>query len=130
VHGCGLTGGLHAKDIDGQAKRYNETHDKKELIRNPSYSDDAFVAKEREQVQKYAEGLKDFAPLSMIMSDETALTSYTREYDFDFHPENIKKFREKMKQKFETIENLNAALGSAVKTFDELEPPVTDEAKA
>ena len=130
VHGCGLTGGLHAHDIDGQAKRFNETHDKKELIRNPSYADAAFVAKEREQVQKYAEILKPFAPLSMIMSDETALTSYTREFDFDFHPDNVINFRAKMKAKFGAIEALNAAFGTTYPSFEKMEPPTSDEAKA
>ena len=130
VHGCGLTNGLHAHDIDGAAKAYNANKDKKFLVRNPSYADDAFVAKERDQVKTYADGLKKFAPLSMIMSDETALTSYTMEFDYDFHPDNIAKFREKLKARFETPDAMNAALGTSVKSFDEVQPPTSDEAKA
>jgi hypothetical protein len=130
VHGCGCTQGLHPKDLDGQSKKYKETKDKACLIRNPSYADAAFLAKEREQIQKYVDGLKDFAPLSMIMSDETALTSYTFEFDYDFHPANVAKFREKMKSKFETIDALNAALATTFKSFDEVQPPVSEDAKA
>ncbi len=128
VHGCGLTQGLHPQDINGAQKKYNDTKDKKFLVRNPSYSDEPFVAKEREQVQKYAEGLKKFAPLSMIMSDETALTSYTMEFDYDFHPANIARFREKLKAQFETPDAMNAALGTAVKSFEEVQPPTAAEA--
>lgn len=130
AHPVGLTQGLHAHDLDAKSKAFRETKDKKNLIRNPSYADDAFVAKEKAAVQKMAAELSKYSPLSMIMSDETALTSYTAEFDFDFHPSNIAKFREKLKAKFSTIENLNSALHATEKSFDELMPPTSDEAKA
>jgi hypothetical protein len=130
VHGCGLTQALHPKDLDGQEKKYKETKDKQYLVRNPSYADPAVVTKERKQAGDYAAGLAKFAPLSFIMSDETALTSYTREFDYDFHPENVAQFRAKLKTKFGEIGALNAALGTNLKSFDELQPPASDEAKA
>jgi len=64
------------------------------------------------------------------MSDETALTSYTAEFDFDFHPGNIAKFREKLKAKFGAVDALNAALHCGATSFEELMPPTSDEAKA
>jgi len=130
AHPVGFTQGLHAHDFDAHTKSFRETKDKKFLIRNPSYADDAFVAKEKASVQKMAADLSKYSPLSMIMSDETALTSYTAEFDFDFHPGNIAKFREKLKSKFGTVDALNAALHCGATSFEELMPPTSDEAKA
>ena len=129
LHACGLTNGLHAKDIDAQEKKYKETKNKEFLIRHPSYADAAFVEKERKSVASAARNIAKFAPIAMIMSDETALTSYTRDFDFDFHPDNIAAFREKLKARFGEIAALNAAVGSAFKSFDEVQAPTTDEAR-
>ncbi|MGD0093463.1 MAG: hypothetical protein ABSE73_26415, partial [Planctomycetota bacterium] len=130
VHACGLTNGLHAKDLDSQEQQYKATKNKEFLIRHPSYADADFVEKERKTVGGYAGNLAKFAPLSFIMSDETALTSYTREFDFDFHPANIAAFREKLKTQFGDIGALNAALNTTLKSFDDVQPPASDEAKA
>jgi hypothetical protein len=130
VHACGLTQGLHAKDLDAQEKLYAQTKDKKHLIRKPSYADAEFVAKERKTVGDYARNLTKFAPLSFIMSDETALTSYTREFDFDFHPGNVAAFRDKLTTKFGDVAALNAALATTFKSFDEIQAPTTEEARA
>jgi hypothetical protein len=129
-HGCGLTQGLHAKDIDAQEKKYKETKSKEFLIRHPSYADADFVAKERKVAGDHAAHMAKFGPISMIMSDETALTSYTREFDFDFHPSNVAAFREIMKAQFGTIDALNAAMNISLKSFDEVQPPTSEEAKA
>jgi hypothetical protein len=129
VHGCGFTGGLHAQNIKEQEKQYNATKDKKYLVRNPSYADPEFVASEKKKISEQTAGLMKFRPLSLILSDETSLTSYTMEFDFDFHPENIKIFREKMKAKFGTVENLNAALKTSFQSLDAVEPPTTIEAR-
>ncbi|HYG76465.1 MAG TPA: hypothetical protein VEK08_15780 [Planctomycetota bacterium] len=130
AHPVGLTQGLHSKDMDAKSKKFRETKDKINLVREPSYADDAFVAKEQANVQKLAADLAKYSPLSMIMGDETALTSYTAEFDYDFHPSNIKKFQEKLKVRFGTIEALNAALNCSAKSFEEIAPPTSDEAKA
>ena len=130
VHPVGLTQGLHVHDLNTKMKAFRETGNKANLIREPSYADEAFVAKEREQSRKYGAELAKFSPLSMILSDETALTSYTAEFDFDFHPQNIKNFQQKLTTKFGTIDALNAALHLSAKSFETIVPPTSDEAKA
>lgn len=130
VHACGLTQGLHAKDLDSQEKQFKATKNREFLIRHPSYADADFVAKEKKAVGDFARNLARFAPLSFIMSDETALTSYTREFDFDLHPANIAAFRDKLKAQFGDIAALNAALGTTLKSFDEVQPTTSEEAKA
>jgi len=130
VHGCGFTQGLHARGLDQDAKDYHATKDRKFLVRKPSYADAAFVEKERKTVAGHAEKMVPYAPLSMIMSDETALTSYTREFDYDFHPANVAAFRETMKARFGDIAALQRAFKMDVASFEVLEPPTTDEARA
>jgi len=130
AHPVGLTQGLHAHDLAEKSKKFRETKDKANLIRQPSYADEEFVKKERETVGKVAENLAKYSPLSMIMGDETALTSYTAEFDFDFHPSNITNFQAKLKAKFTTIDALNKATHNTAKSFEEIVPPTSDEAKA
>ena len=130
VHGCGFTQGLHAKDIDAAEKRYRQTQDRKFLIRNPSYGDAAFVEKERRDVMESARQISKFGAISMILSDETALTSYTREFDYDEHPGILAAFREKLQKRFGGIAALNDALKTSFKSFDEIQPPTGEEARA
>jgi len=60
----GFTQGLHAHDFDAHTKFVSRDERQEVLIRNPSYADDAFVAKEKAAVQKMAaETLEVFAAL-------------------------------------------------------------------
>jgi hypothetical protein len=65
----------------------------------------------------------------MSLGDETSLTSYQAEFDFDYHPENIRAFRERLKSQFGDVAALKAAVGVDVKSFDEVVPPTTGEAR-
>lgn len=107
--------------------RYNRTGDRALLIRNPSYADPAFLAAERERVRELVRELKPFNPTNYITCDEPSLTSYAQDFDFDFHPENIRLFRQRMAERFGAIAELNAALGTAFASFDAVEPPLTSE---
>jgi len=129
VHANGLTNGLHTKELDAQSRAWSETKDRKNLIRHPSYSDTDFLAKEKANVAEHARVSMRFAPLSMIMSDETALTSYSREFDYDFHANNISAFLQSLKTQFESVEALNAALNTSFKSFDDIQPPTAEEAR-
>lgn len=125
----GFTQGMHIGNYSEIVRQFQLTGDRKYLAREPSYSNDAFLAGERAKVLSTCGQLVPYAPISMIMSDETSLTSYRNEFDFDFHPGNIGKFRTKMKVKFGNIEALNEALGTAAGSFETLEPPTTEEAR-
>ncbi|MBN1808030.1 MAG: hypothetical protein JW909_03115 [Planctomycetes bacterium] len=125
----GFTGGMHIRDFSEVVRQYQLTGDKKYLVRQPSYNDDAFLEEERRKTAATCAGVGAYAPISMIMSDETSLTSYSNEFDYDFHPGNIEKFRAKLKRKFGTVEAMNAALGSESASFSAVEPPTTEEAR-
>jgi len=121
--------GLHAKDFDRVFRDYNRTGDPKLLVRNPSFSDAAFLEDQRKKIAAWSRSMTPYSPLTMSLGDETSLTSYRAEFDFDFHPENVRAFRERMKAKFGDVAAMNAALGSSWTSFDEGVPPLTADAK-
>lgn len=121
--------GMHAEGFDEHYREFAQTGDKKLLVRSPSFADPAFLAKQKQDKQAWIKNLIPFSPLTVSLGDETSLTSYTAVFDFDFHPANIANFRAKLKARFGTIENLNAALGEKWASFDAIEPPVTADAK-
>lgn len=129
VHAMISSTGMHAKDFDKVFREYNKTADPKLLVRSPSFADPAFLAAQRKVTESWARSMIPFSPLTMSLGDETSLTSYTAEFDFDRHPENVKAFREKLKARFGDVEALNAALGGTWAGFDAVEPPLTAETK-
>jgi hypothetical protein len=121
--------GLHVRDFERVFREYNKSGDPKLLVRNPSFSDAAFLEDQRRKVSAWARSMAPYAPLTMSLGDETSLTSYRAEFDFDFHPENLRAFRERMRAKFGDVTAMNAALGTASASFEDLTPPVTADAR-
>lgn len=129
VHAMYSSTGLHAKDFDKVYREYLRTGDPKYLVREPSFADPAFLDRQRPLIGGWAKSMAPYSPLTMSLGDETSLTSYTTEFDFDFHPENLKAFRAKMKAKFGDVAAMNAALGCAWRSFDDGMPPTTADAR-
>jgi hypothetical protein len=121
--------GLHAKEFDRVYRDYLRTGDAKLLVRDPSFADNAFLDQQRPKIAGWAKAMAPYSPLTMSLGDETSLTSYVTEFDFDFHPENVHAFRQKMKAKFGDVAAMNSALGSRWTSFDEGVPPTTAEAR-
>lgn len=130
LHPVGFADGLHNKDLEGQMKQWRDTKDRAALVRRPSFSDPEVCKNQREKAEKVAAEIAPYAPLSLITSDETSLTSYTAEFDLDEHPANITAFRTKLKERFGDVAALNAAFGTSVASFDEIKPLTGGEAKA
>jgi hypothetical protein len=121
--------GLHVREFDRVFRDYNRNADPRLLVRNPSFSDPAFLEDQRKKISAWSRSMTPYSPLTMSLGDETSLTSYRAEFDFDFHPENIQAFRERMKAKFGDVAAMNAALGTAWTSFEEGIPPVTADAR-
>lgn len=121
--------GLHAKDFDKVYREYLRSGDPKYLVREPSFADPAFLDKQRPIIGAWARSMAPYSPLTMSLGDETSLTSYTTEFDFDFHPENLKAFRQKMKAKFGDVAAMNQALGCDWKSFEDGMPGTTADAR-
>jgi hypothetical protein len=121
--------GLHVRDFDKVFREFNKNPDSKLLVRNPSFADAAFLDEQRKKISRWAKSMVPYSPLTMSLGDETSLTSYQAEFDFDFHPENVRAFRERLKSQFGDVAALKAAVGVDVKSFDEVVPPTTGEAR-
>jgi len=123
---------LHIRPYEFAAivKKYQETKDKKFLIRPNSFADPAFLEQAKNKARESAKQLAPFHIPAYVLCDEPSITSYREAFDFDFHPENIKWFRRELEKQFKTIEQLNAAFGAKLENFEKIEPPTTEEAKA
>ncbi len=129
VHAMLSSTGMHAKDFDKVFRDFNRTGDPKLLVRSPSFADPAFLGEQGRATEKWVRSLLPFAPLTMSLGDETSLTSYTAEFDYDLHPENVRAFREKLKARFGDVAALNAALGGTWASFEAVEPPLAGAAR-
>ena len=116
----------HFPDI---SQKFNKTGDAKLLIRNPSYADSNFLKTERQRVVNAVHELKKFHPTNYILCDEPSITYYKFDFDFDFHPENIQRFKQALKQKFGDVKTLNACLGTNYNSFDAIYPVQRSQAR-
>jgi len=124
----GFARGLHTKTLP--EREWNASKDKKYLVRDPSLSDPQFLNSERSRIEPSAVLAAKYKPVQLIAADETSLTSYTKDYDFDWHPSNIASFRKYLADKFVSIDNMNTALGTDAASFDAVEPPTGEETKS
>jgi hypothetical protein len=129
LHLVGFANGMHIDDLEGQQRIWRESKDRAALIRKPSFSDPAFAAEQRAHAEKVGAEAAPFAPLSLITSDETSLTSYTTEFDLDEHPANVAAFRSRLTARFGTVTALNQAFGTAFASFAEIGPVTGEEAR-
>jgi|GEM_PF-1472103 len=121
--------GLHI-DLAGVVQEYNLTRNPSLLVRRPSLVDPEEIAKRHKEVLDKVSKLNKFKPLSGIIADETSLTSYIDDFDFDFYPANIATFREKLEARYKAVGAMNQALKMSASSFASIVPPTTAEAKA
>jgi hypothetical protein len=129
VHAMISSTGMHAKDFDRVFREYNRSGDPALLVRSPSFADPAFLAEQRARTEAWTRSMLPYAPLTLSLGDETSLTSYVAEFDFDRHPENVKAFVAALQARFGDVAALNAALGDSLASFDGVVPPATADAR-
>ena len=120
---------LHLRNWSDIVANWNRTRDRQWLIRNPSYANPGFLAAERDAVTQAVRTLLPYDPTNYVLADEPSITSYSNDFDYDFHPANVAWFRRELEKTFGTVAALNDALGTDAAAFDEIEPPTTDEAR-
>lgn len=67
--------------------------------------------------------------LAYINGDEQSYTSYTREFDFCFHPACLHEFRHELRKKYGSLPRLNEVWGQAYRDWDEVRPPLTADVR-
>ncbi len=114
-----------------KAAEYAKTHDKKWLVREPCLNDPDYLKKMTEalrdrqmaQVKEYG-GANDYC-----MGDEMSLTSYTSYFDYCFCDKTLAAFREWLKTRYPSLDDLNKTWETSFATWDAVMPMTLDEVK-
>ncbi len=94
-----------------------------------SYASEVFYREVEGYFDAVAPILKEFlypngGPIVAIQSDnETSFFFRMRCYDVDYHPDSIRLYRDWLRQRYGSINALNAAYGTDCADFDAVEPP-------
>lgn len=116
-------------------QKYETTKDKKVLVRAPCLSDPGFQEQMDRTMKDVAKSLGIYGPIGYSIHDENSLTScgvpgrVSDAVDICFSEYCMKAFREWLKSKYQTLENLNAEWGSSYKKWDEIYPSTKEEVK-
>lgn len=128
--GQGVPDFMEAKFAE-KATKYAQTHDKQYLVREPSLADRDWRAKVMANMVSRATDDRTFgSAYDYCMGDEMSLTYYTRYFDFDFDPRNLADFRDWLKPRYATIDELNKAWGTSFANWDAVMPMTLEEARA
>lgn len=116
--------------IAEKAAKYQQTHDKQYLVREPTLADQAWLQKVMASMAQRTTDAQAFGgAYDYCMGDEMSLTYYTQYFDFDFAPQNLVDFRNWLKQRYATLADLNKAWDTTFATWGEVMPLTLDEAR-
>ena len=94
-------------------KKYEDTGDKKQLVRKPCLHDPKYILDAGNTAKALVDKLKDLNPLGYVLADETSLTSAgvttypTRGVDICFTCDTLNAFRQWLKGEYATLADLN-----------------------
>lgn len=110
-------------------KQYQQTHDKKFLVRTPCINDPKY----REQVAKYAQELaatnRAMGLHLCVLADELSLTRHGDAFDFCYCEHCLAGFRQWTQKEYGGLKAANAEWGTAFKDLSEVVPLTFDEAQ-
>jgi hypothetical protein len=101
---------------------YVKTRDKSLLVRKPCLDDPAWRDKVQQQLVALAKRRAPFRPVAYSIEDESSLTFFARDFDFDFSPVSLARFRDWLKEQYGTLQRLNAQWGSDFQDWNQVMP--------
>lgn len=100
------------------------------LARTPSFCSRAFAEAYAKELQRHAAQYKSECPLFYSLASEPSVTRLAAAYDFDFHPDALQEFRRWLERDaYGTLTALNEYWGTSFKSFAEVVPMTTPEAR-
>jgi len=119
-------------DYAKKAPAYAATKDKKYLVKEPCFSDPAYMDGMCKETEKsVARYYKYFGGMfAYFFTDELSLTSWSSFFDFCYCKHCLKLFREWLKNDYKTIEALNMEWGASFKNWDEVVPMTRQEVES
>ena len=110
-------------------RKYIETNDKRLLIRKYGLKDPVYLNSVREELKTKVGDWKKFSPSAYYIFEEPSVTSYDDPLDLCFGETTLKSMREWLKKQYPTLEALNNQWGTGFKTWDEVIPDDSREAR-
>lgn len=96
--------------------------------REPSLSDPAWLATVAARLADTARDQAPHRPLFHNLADEGGIADLAAAWDFDISPPSLAAMRDWLRQRHGTLAALNAAWGRDFKSWDEVEPSLTQDA--
>ncbi|MCW8132183.1 MAG: beta-galactosidase [Planctomycetota bacterium] len=100
------------------------------LFRAPSLCSRTFAEQYAKELKRHAAQYRSEGPLFYSLAAEPSVTRLAAAYDFDFHPEALAEFRRWLERDaYGTLAALNEYWGTSFKTWSEVVPMTTPEAR-
>ena len=127
--------GIYGSTFDPSAvtKKYVETKDKTVLVRSPCLSEPARKQSNVRAAEGIAKMYDSWGAVGFCMADESSLTSpgvprrTSRAGDVCFSPACMKDFRQWLRDKYGTLDDVNAEWGTAYEKWDDVLPATFQE---
>lgn len=100
------------------------------FVRDICLDDPQWRAWARGEIQKLAVKHRDHQPLAYNLRDELSVTYSANPFDYDFNPICLAQFRDWLKTRYASLEQLNRQWDTTFKTWDEVLPFSTDQIKS
>jgi hypothetical protein len=123
------TGNYAALPYNARRELYKRTHDKKMLVRTPSFSDPAFMTRLRDGVFKSAQEKARYGLDYYFVGDEGSITSYGDAFDYSWDDYTLADFRTWLKTQYGSLDALNAEWKTSFQSWDAVVPYTTEEAR-
>ncbi len=110
-------------------KRYAETHDKRQLVREYCLNDPSYRDLIRRELKQLVEPWAPFSPLSYYVYEEPSLTCYVDDLDLCFSDHCMKAMRSWLKTEYASLDALNRKWDTSFGNWDAVLPDDTYEAQ-
>jgi hypothetical protein len=98
------------------------------FMRHPSLSDPKWLLDIRERLMTIVRTQKFYSPLYYSLGDETGVADLAAAWDFDFSPQSLSGMREWLRQRYPSLDALNAQWGTHFADWESVTPDTTDTA--
>lgn len=109
-------------EYDALMEKYIKTRDKNVLQRVPCLDDMEWREKAKQELVKIAKRRVGSHAIAYSIEDESSLSFFARDLDFDFSPKSLAQFRLWLKDRYGSLDKMNAEWGTEFKQWDDVIP--------
>ena len=96
--------------------------------RHPSLSDPVWLKKVHDRLVERARFYSAYRPIFYNLGDESGIANLAAYWDFDFSDQSLEAMREWLRERYGTLQALNAQWGARFPSWNAVIPDTTDEA--